>query len=248
MPLQERVRFLHGAGVLLALACLHADTRERGPAEAAAVGGFANDDDVVADRPRLRGDDAVDHLILPDDAERKGVHEAVLVVGCIEDHVSSDVRDPERIPVARDAAHHLSRDHAGFLRLKVSKSQHIHASDDPRPHADDVADDPSDARGRPLEGHDLARMVVRFMGDHESPALPLGLIGDRDDAAVLPRPQDHVLARRREHLQEAAGGLVAAVLAPLNTPDRRFDDRGIALQKPCDLPRFLDGESDLVPP
>lgn len=239
VPFEERIGLLYCAAILLFLAFLHRRRRKRCAAKSAAIRGLPHDDDLVPLLRRFFRDFAMNHLILPDDANCSSIHEAAAVIARVEHRVSSEVWDAQRVPVACDTPRHFPSNRAGFFGLQISESEHVEAADDPGAHAHNVADDTPNARRGAFVRHDLTWVIMGFMRDDDSPALPLRTVGDRDDAAILPGAEDHVLSLRGKHLEEASRGLVGTVLRALHPPDRCFRESGIAAEHRADFLRLF---------
>ena len=112
-----------------------------------------------------------------------------------------------------------------------AEAQGIQGGDDLAAHAVDVAHDAADARGRALDGHDLAGMVVALVGEDDAVLLAVDL-AEVDDARVLHRPDDHVVAGGRQvGLQVGPAALVGAVLAPHGVEEGHLGQGGIAAEQ-----------------
>ena len=119
-----------------------------------------------------------------------------------------------------------------------AKAQRIHDGDRPRPHREDVSQDPADARGRSLVGLDERGVVVGLDLEHRDET-----VADVDHARVLARPLDHPLALRRQRSQVDAAALVRAVLRPHHREDPELGLVRLASHVGDDALVFLGGQA-----
>ena len=113
----------------------------------------------------------------------------------------------DRVAVVPDPGHRPVHQITRARRVERAEAQRVEHGDRPRANREDVAQDAADAGGRPLEGLDRARVVVRL--DLEGDREPVAHV---DRAGVLTRSHDHVLALGRQSPEELARVLVGAVL------------------------------------
>ena len=136
----------------------------------------------------------------------------------------------------------------GSLRRNWSKPERIHHRHGPRPHGENVPQDPPHSRGRALKGLNKRRVIMRLNLERASPA-----ISNVDDPRILSRPLHNQPAARRQALEMHARRLVGAVLAPhhaedaefgnsrLASPEKLFDFFVLVRREPV-LPESLRGE------
>ena len=96
----------------------------------------------------------------------------------------------------------------------VAEGERVHRRDRPRPHGEDVAEDPPHSGRRPLVGLDVGGMVVALHLEDER--LP---VADVDDAGVLARAADHLRAGRRQRPEPFLRRLIRAMLVPHRRED-----------------------------
>ena len=98
---------------------------------------------------------------------------------------------------------------AGLRMARIAEGERVEASDRPRAHREDIAQNAADAGRRALIRLDIARMVVALhLEYHREP------VADVDDARILARPLDHPRRLGRERAQMDFRGFIRAVLVP----------------------------------
>ena len=143
------------------------------------------------------------------------------------------------MPVARGD---LRRVRLGVDGCERAEAQRVEQRDRPRAHREDVAHDAADAGRGALVRLDGRRVVVGF--DLERDAEP---VADVDDAGVLLADlRQDVLALGREHLEERAAVLVAAVLGPERAEHAELDLVRLAVEQIDDAVVLLARERELV--
>ena len=152
---------------------------------------------------------AADEPVAAGDAQAHGVHEAVLLVGGLEVHLAANRWHADRVAVVPDARHGAVQQEPRARGLQLPEPQRVEHRDRAGAHGEHVAQDPADACGRPLEGLDGARVVVRL--DLEGDGQPVAHV---HSARVLARAHEQVRPLGREARQELLGVLVGAVLGP----------------------------------
>ena len=140
----------------------------------------------------------------------------------VEDGLTADVGQAQRVSVATDTADHTVDDTAGVGRVGGAEPQLVHHRDRPRAHRHDVADDAADTGGRTLVRLDVGRVVVRFDLEGDGPA-----VADVDHAGVLADAGQHRSAHLlggglAEVAQVHLRRLVGAVLAPHHRVHRQL--------------------------
>src|SRR3989344_3320353 len=230
VALQKGIRFVHCSRVLLFLFFVEYDVRKRRSAETRRIRWFTNQTDVVADLPRLCRNEAMNHLVFAHDTMAHDVDEATCVIRFIEFGITAEVRNAERIPVARDAAGDFLCNGPRLLRLQIPEPQRIHETNHAGAHADNIANVSPHARRCAFVGNDLGRMVVAFVGNDNPPSLPLGVIGDSDNATIFFWSQNHMPSFRMKHLQKSPARFITAVLRSLYSPDHGFYTSGITTE------------------
>ena len=227
---RERVADLHRGSLLRgALAELLA-RQHAGAADAVAAGRRAVEDEDVAGGRRARAR----HALGGQEADAHRVDEAVVGVLGVEDGLAAHGGDADGVSVGADAG-----DGAVEVVVRRAEAQQVEQRDRPRPHGRDVAQDPADARRRPLERLDGGGVVVAL--DLERHGLALAEV---EDAGVLARPLQHALARRGQALQQQRRVLVAAVLAPEQREDRQLEMVRVSLEQLADALQLPVGEAE----
>ena len=175
------------------------------------------------------------------------VHQGVARVLGGEGDLPAHRRTAETVAVPADARHH-ALDEVPRLRItRVAEAQGVEEGDGPRPHGEDVAEDPSDPGGRALERLDERRVVVALDLEHHGPAIP-----DVDGARVFSRTLEDAGTRLGQAAQEGPRVLVGAVLGPQRgeEPDlgigrgapQAGDDARVLLGRQPELVRELGGD------
>jgi hypothetical protein len=127
----------------------------------------------------------------------------------MEAHLAADRRHAKRVAVAADTGNDAAEKVTRLCMFRIAERQSVEASDRPRAHGEDVAQDAADARRRALIRFDETRMVVALHLEHDGKP-----VADVDDAGVLARPLDHPWGLRRQRAQVNFRGLVRAMLVP----------------------------------
>src|SRR5215467_9070830 len=91
------------------------------------------------------GGGGVENLVGFRHAHRHGVDQNIAVVASVEADRAAHRRDPEGIAIAADASHHAGDQMAGHRMIWSPERQRVEASDRPRPHGEDIAQDAADA-------------------------------------------------------------------------------------------------------
>ena len=136
---------------------------------------------------------------LLEEADGHHVDERIARVARVEDELATDRRHADAIAVAADPAHDAVDQVAGAGVRRIAEAQRIEDGDRPRPHREDVAQDPADAGRGALVRLDGRGVVVRL--DLERDRQP---VADRDDARRS-RP-----ARRRRPRPRSGASAAAA--------------------------------------
>src|SRR6266511_3274300 len=152
----------------------------RRAADPVAAGGRAEEDDVRPDCGRARARDPVGGQ----EANAHRVDKAVVAIGLVEDRLPSDGRNADGVAVVADP-----RNRAAEVMVGVPEAEPVEERYRPRPHRDDVPQDPADPGRGTLERFQRRRMVVRL--DLEGEGLALAEI---DHAGVLAGPLQDALA------------------------------------------------------
>jgi hypothetical protein len=148
-----------------------------------------------------------------DKADAHRVDEAIVAVGAVEDRVPADGRYADAIAVVPDPL-----DRAVEVPVRLAEPEAVQDGDRPRPHCDDVAEDPADAGRRALERLDSRRVVVALDLEYDRLAF-----AEIDDAGVLTRPLEDAVAARRQPPQKRRRVLVRAMLRPEQREDRELE-------------------------
>ena len=148
--------------------------------------------DAVAD---ARGD-ALDDVRRLGDAEAEHVDEWIACVGGLERDFAAHRRNADAVAVARDAGDDALHETRRAGSVEGAESQGIEERNRPRPHREDIADDPADAGCGPLIRLDERRVIVRL--DLEDRREPLA---DVDRAGVLAGALQHLRPLRRQRLE-----------------------------------------------
>ncbi len=159
------------------------------------------------------------------DAETEHVDERVAAVRVVEHDLAADRRHPNRVAVAGDARNDALEEVPGAGVVERAEAQRIHQRDRAGTHREDVADDPTDSRGRTLVRLDGRRMVVALDAHRDGEP-----VADVDNARAFTRPDEHPRRFGREPRQERARRLVGAVLRPHHRVHRQLEVRGLAAE------------------
>ncbi|OIQ72383.1 hypothetical protein GALL_459930 [mine drainage metagenome] len=171
----------------------------------------------IDDRHVHAGGGRIEDLVGVGEADRHRIDEDVAVITGVETHLPADSGNAERIAVTADAGDDARDEMARPGMFRRAKGERIETGDRARTHCENSAQDAADARGRPLIGFDVARMVVALHLEHHGLA-----VADVDDARVLARPLDHPRRLRRQAAQMDARGLVGTMLVPHRRENPEF--------------------------
>ena len=182
---------------------------------------------------------SVKDFVVPEDTQRKDVHQRIAVVAAFESRFAAHRGHAKAVAVMRDAAYHAFHNtpvaRAGFGVIQTAKANGIHHGDGPRAHGKDVAQNAADAGGRALERFNKRRMVVRLDLESNRPA-----VTDIDDPGVLTGTLQHQRALGRQLLQMNLRALVGAMLAPHDAKDAELRVVGLAAQNFGDFGVFFE--------
>src|SRR4029077_17385815 len=104
-------------------------------------------------------------------ADAHHVDEGVLGVALVERHFSPDGGHTHRVAVAGDAVDHALEEPAGAGRGEGAGAQWVKSRDRTGAHREDVAQDATDAGGRPLMRLDRTRVIVALDADGDGDAV-----------------------------------------------------------------------------
>ena len=195
--------------------------------DAVPPGARADVDDGVSDARRRSTEDAV----RLEQAEGEGVHQAISVVALVERHLAADGGNADAVSVAGDARDHAFEQTRGPGVRRLAEPQRVQRGDRARAHGKHVPQDAAHAGRRALVRFDVARVIVALhLERHGQSAAHV------DDARVLARPLQDARPLGRQVLEEAAGGLVRAVLGPHRGEDAQLDQVRIAADVADDTP------------
>ena len=192
---QERIAHLDvgplGLGILVELGRSHRCPLDAVPAS---LGPHVNDGVAEAlGRPE-------EDRVLPEHPEGEDVHQRIRAEAGVEGAFPSDRGHPDAIAVVGDALDHPADDppigRAGLRVVGRAEPQGVEHRYGAGAHREDVAQDAADPGRRPLEGLDIAGMVVRLDLEGGRPAA-----ADVDDARVLARSDQDPLASGGKLLQ-----------------------------------------------
>ena len=130
-------------------------------------------------------------------------------------------------------------DGAREVPVGLGEAEAVEERHRPRAHRDDVAEDPTDARGGALERLDRGGVVVAL--DLERDREP---VAEVEHAGVLARPLEHARAARGQPLQEERRVLVPAVLRPEEREDRELEVVRVAPEQRADSLELPVGEAE----
>ena len=129
--------------------------------------------------------------------------------------------------------------HCWRASLGIPEEQRVHHRDGPRPHGEDVPEDPPDPGGRPLVGLDGRGVVVALDADgHGDP------VAGVDDPGVLPRTDQHMGSLGGQPPEVDPGRLVGAVLAPHHREQGQLEMVGGTPEDGLHLVAFPVGEAE----
>ena len=118
--------------------------------------------------------------------------------------------------------------------FRVAERECIEASDRPRPHSEDVAQNAADAGRGALIGLDIAWVVVAFHLEHHRKS-----IADVDDTGVFARALDHPRRLGGQGAQMDFGRFIRAMLVPHCGEDSELGETWRAAKKFQDALVFL---------
>ncbi len=106
-------------------------------------------------------------------------------------------RDADRVAVIGDPFHDPLEQVAWMLHLERAEVEAVRERDRERPHRHDVADDPADTGRGPVVRVDVGGMVVALdpHGDRQ-------VVSHADDRRIVTRPDDDLVARGVERLEQ----------------------------------------------
>jgi hypothetical protein len=160
---RERVADLHRRA-LVRIGLPQLGAREhRCAADPVSPGGRAVDDDMGADRGRLRAGETLDGQ----QADAHRVHEAVRGVRVVERDLAADVRHADAVPVVGDPA-----DGAGEVVVVDAEAQPVQEGDGARAHRGDVTEDPTDTGRCALERLDRGGVIVALDLERDREPVP----------------------------------------------------------------------------
>jgi hypothetical protein len=225
----ERVADLHGGAFFLQRVVEFG--RRHGRAADPVAPGLGTQ---IDDRPADTRSGGIEDAVGPRDPGGKGVDQAVAVIGGVKADLATDGRHPETVAIAADAGDHPRDQAARSGVIGGAEAQAVHRRDGPRPHGEDVAQDPAHAGGGALIGLDIARVVVALhLEDDGKP------VADIDHPGILARAADHLRAVAGQQPQPALRRFVRAVLVPHRRKDADFGQCRRAIQQPQDLGIFV---------
>ena len=204
----------------------------------AVAAGIGADEHQLAARRTRRGRH---ELVAPGDAEAHRVDQRVAGVFGRDHDLAADGGDAEAVPVAADPGDHADAQPTVAGVFERAEAQRVEQRDRLRAHRKDVTHDPTDAGRRALVGLDRARVVVRFDLHHGHPA-----VADVDRARVfVAKRREDSFALRREVVEERAGVLVAAVLAPERADHAQLDIGRAAVEQLAGAAVLVAAQRDL---
>src|SRR6202008_3332765 len=115
--------------------------------------------------------------------DRHGVDQTIAVIAPVEARFTADRRHAERIAVAADAGDYAGDQRPRLGMFGIAKRQRIEASNRPRAHREDVAQNAADAGRGALIRLDIARVIMALHLEHDREP-----IADSDDAGVFAGP------------------------------------------------------------
>ena len=204
-------------------------------ADPVAAGGRAEEDGEVAEARRPGQHEALDG----EHAEAEHVDEGVVLIGGIEDGLTTDGRHADRVAISGNTGHHAFGDPAAAGVVQRTKSQRIHEGDRPGSHREHIAEDPADAGGGALVGLDGGRVVVALDAEGGRDA-----VADVDDPGALARAHQDVRGLGGQAAQVDPGGLVRAVLRPHHGVHGQLEVVGRTPQDPGDGVGLVVGEPE----
>jgi hypothetical protein len=225
---RERVTDLDGRTLVPGLLAQLRAREHGGATDPVAAGRSAVEDDVCADRGRA----CPRHSIRGQQADAHRVDEAVVAVRLVEDRLAADGRDSDAVPVVADTGNR-----AAEVMIRFCETKAVEQCDRPRPHGNDVAQDPADAGRGALERFDRRGMVVRLDLEGDRLSVP-----EIDHARVLTGPLQDAFALGRKPLQQESRMLVAAMLGPEEREDGKLEVVRITAEQFADAVELLVGQ------
>ncbi len=125
----------------------------------------------VIDRVTHSGGGSLLNILMPENAGAKRIDQGIAFVAGIEIYVSAHIGNPQTIPIVGNPADHSTEQTLDEGGIQVSEAQGIGQQHGTGPHRENVAHDPAHSGGRPLEGLDGARVIVRLDLKGDPPAL-----------------------------------------------------------------------------
>ena len=156
--------------------------------------------------------------------------------GLVEDGLAADRGHADGVPVGADAG-----DGAVEARVVGREAEPVQQRDRPRPHGDDVAQDPAHTGRGTLEGLDRGGMVVAL--DLEADGLAVAEI---EHAGVLTGTLQDAFTRGGKPLEEEGRVLVAAVLRPEEREDRQLEMVRFAAEQVDDTRELPVGQAGVA--
>ena len=201
-------------------------------------GAGARQEQHVAGSVRRRAGQVVD----AGDADAHCIDQRVLGVGFVEVDFAGYVGDADAIAVPSDAVHHATQQAAVGGFVGRPEAQRVEQGDGSRPHGQDVPHNAADAGSRALQWLHRRRMVVGFhLEYHRQP------VSDVNRPGVFRAGLGQgALRRRRQHPQQRARVLVAAMLAPQRAEHPQLNRVGLPVQPLHDHLVFGGRQRDFV--
>ena len=175
-----------------------------------------------------------------EDAHAHGVDQGIALVTGVEADFPAHGGNPDAVAVVGDPGHHLAEQVADPGAVQSSEPEGVEQGNRTRAHGENVANDPADARRRPLEGLHGRRVVVAF--DLEHHRLP---VADVDHAGPFPGPLQNPGAVDGKAPEKRLGVFVTAVFRPHHAVDARLRPVGQPAETADHPLVFLIGQSQL---
>ena len=169
------------------------------------------------------------------------VHQRVASVAVVEDELAAHRRDADRVAVAADAADDTFEQVPRARIVEWPEPEWVHERDRPRPHREDVADDPADARRRALVRLDGRWMVVTLDAHRDREA-----VAHVDHARALTRADEHPRRLGGKASEVRPGRLVRAVLGPHHRVHRELEVGRLAFELGHHGGELVVGHSELT--
>src|SRR5208283_4924850 len=153
--LGKRIADLHGGTLYLRVGV--ESGRGHGRAmDTVAAGLRAEIDDLISDTARL----GIENLICLGDANSHGIDQNISVVAFVEIRRSADGRHSETIAIGADPGNDACDKMARAGMLRRTETQQVQASDRPRAHGENIAQDSANACRGALKGLDEGGVVM----------------------------------------------------------------------------------------